>query len=135
MNRAELHFLVETSLSANRPDYAGALAQAWLAQWPGDIGARFHLARARMFEERPKEAAAALESVVHADLEHAQAHRLLGQLQSSPVAYATAHALNGSPFPTNTRSEPPAWMAAARRAVTALSTGQYHTARQRVPPR
>ncbi|MEK7325916.1 MAG: hypothetical protein AAB217_11735, partial [Chloroflexota bacterium] len=130
MNRAELHFLIETSLSANRPDYAGALAQAWLAQWPGDIGARFQLARARMFEERPKEAVAALESATHADLEHAAAHRLLGQLQSSPVAYATAHALNGSPLPPNMRSEPPAWLSAARRAVTALSAGQYHSARQ-----
>jgi hypothetical protein len=130
MNRAELHFLVETSLSASRPDYAGALAQAWLAQWPGDIGARFHLARARMFEERHKEAVAALESVTHVDLEHAAAHRLLGQLQSSPAAYAIAHALNGSPLPPNTRSEPPAWLAAARRAVTALSAGQYHSARQ-----
>ncbi len=133
MNRTDICFLIETSLSANRPDYARELAGVWLAKWPGDLGIKFYLARALAGEERPKEAAAILESITQVDLEHAAAHRLLGQLQSSAAplratSAATAYALTGSPLPPEVLA--PVWMPIARRAITALSAGQYHSARQ-----
>jgi hypothetical protein len=140
MNRRDTFLLIESSLTANRGDYARVLAQAWLAKWPGDLSARFYLAKAYALDKQtddaaqPSGAARELTTITSVDFEHAEAHRLLGQLAKAipsldwPTAHATAHVLSGAPLPPHTPA--PAWMEPAREAVRALNSGQYHVARQ-----
>ncbi len=132
MNRTDSCFLIEAALSACRADYAQAMARAWLSAWPGDLGMRFYLARTSLMEQ-PSQTGYPLnllDSVVEVDFENAAAHRLIGDLRAPEreQEYATAWAINGQPLPPDTR--PPPWLAAARRAVIALSAGQFDTARE-----
>lgn len=128
MNRHDVFFLIESSLAANRGDYARALAQAWLAKWPGDISARFYLAKAFALDARAEEAARELTTLTAVDFEQAEAYRLLGQLRDWPTAYAIAHVLDGAALPNEMPA--PAWLESARQAVVALNSGQYQTACQ-----
>jgi len=128
MNRTDTFFLIESSLAVRRNDYACALAQAWLAKWPGDNRARFYLAKAYALNVQTEEAARELTTITAVDFEHAGAYRLLGQLRNWPTAWATTHTLTGASLPKDMAE--PMWMESARKAVVALNTGDYQAAHQ-----
>jgi hypothetical protein len=84
MNRAELRFLIESSFTAGRPDYARVLSTAWLAVSPGDLAVRFYFARALAAEKQVQDALKELAAIISVDYEHTAAYKLLATLAPRP---------------------------------------------------
>jgi hypothetical protein len=141
MKRVDLLNLLEAILTHNRPDYARQAAQRYLADWPGDLGIQFVLARAYAAEGYVPQAVKILEGIVAIDPEDFQAQRLLGdQLTAlgtpaaAALAYTCAHIGDGLGMgPSSAQADsadapPPTWVATARAAYLAEHVGDWKTA-------
>jgi hypothetical protein len=134
MNRAELRFLIESSFTAGRPDYARVLSTAWLAVSPGDLAVRFYFARALAAEKQVQDALKELAAIISVDYEHTAAYKLLATLAPRTLdaawASASAHVISGSTLLADI--DAPAWMASARQSVLAIEAGNFDDAREQI---
>ena len=143
MKRADLLNLLEAAITYQQPDYARQVAQRYLADWPGDLGVQFLLARAYAAEGYVPQAVKILEGVVAVDPEDFQAQRLLGDQFTAlgtpaPAAQAYTCAYTGdglglgAPAGQSTAStaQSPNWVAAARAAYLAERVGDWKTAQR-----
>jgi len=139
MKRSNLLQLIEACLAAQQPAYARQVAQRYLADWPGDLGIQFALARACSAEGDARQAATVLEALVAADPEAFDAQRLLGDQcralnTSDPatLAYAAAHVGDGLGAPRGLSLT--TWATPVRAAYLADRIGDWETARRESEP-
>ncbi len=133
MNRPDLLQLIEACLAVRQPAYARQAAQQYLAEWPGDLGMQFALAKASAAGGDVPRAAAALEALTAADPEDFVAQRLLGdqwrvqnKLEAAASAYASAHVGDGLNAPEGFPL--PDWAVPVRAAYLAERIGDWQTA-------
>lgn len=128
MHRAHLFQLLEAAFAAGLAGYSRQLLNIYLADWPGDLGAQFMLARAQLLEKDREGALATLTALVAADPEDFRAQRLLATLTREPATFACAHVGDGLGAPDGLKL--PDWAAAARAAFLAEKIGDYETAQR-----
>jgi hypothetical protein len=131
MQRTDLIQLIEASLASGQAGYARQVAQRHLADWPGDLGMQYALARALAAQDDHAQAAEALERLVAVDPEDSAAQRSLGQLyhalgreRDALTALASAHVIDGQ----GTSGPALEWALRARAAFLAERIGDWATA-------
>lgn len=140
MNRHDLIFIIDAALANGQARYAREAAQAWLAEWPGDLRVQLLLGKALREEGRWDRALAALEVVASADPENSHAQRMLGEElmrfnrnAEAAIAFACVLVLEGLPeadFPKHLRA--PAWLAAVKHGKALLDGHDWEAARTRL---
>ncbi|MDW8327765.1 MAG: tetratricopeptide repeat protein [Anaerolineales bacterium] len=128
MHRAHLFQLLEAAFAAGLATYSRRLLNKYLADWPGDLGAQYMLARAQLLENDWEGALATLTALVATDPEDFRAQRLLATLTREPTAFACAHVGDGLGAPDGVKL--PDWATNARAAFLAEKIGDYETAQR-----
>lgn len=128
MHRAHLFQLLEAAFTAQLASYSRQLLLKYLADWPGDLGAQFLLARAQTLEGDRDGALASLAALLAVDPEDFRAQRLLATLTHEAAAFACAHIGDGLGVSGGLKL--PDWAMNARAAFLAEKIGDYETARR-----
>lgn len=134
MKRADLLSLIDAALAAHETPYALQVIRQYLAEWPGDLGMQFQLARAYLAGGQTRPGVRVLQHLVAADPEDDRAQRRLaeallpGDPEAARTAFACAHVGDGRGAPAPLTL--PDWAAPARAARLAERIGDLEAARR-----
>jgi tetratricopeptide (TPR) repeat protein len=134
MQRSDLLQLIEAALAARQTEYVIRVLRRYLADWPGDLGFQFLLARALAADGHLKPALKLLENVTACDPEDFRAQRFYGEvlLRAKSLlaaeAFAAAHVGDGKGLPSGLTL--PHWAEVTRTACLAERVGDWETAQR-----